>query len=282
MKLIGVLKARDISLQNMKLTYGLKARDISLQNMKLTYGLKARDISLQNMKLTYGLKARDISLQNIKLTNGLKARDISLQNIKLTNGLKARDISLQNIKFTNGLKARDISLQNIKFKEPLRVYPGDTLKTTCEYNSMNRSKPVPSGFSSYEEMCAAVLTYYPKEAWKSKICASYKNIPLCTVWTTGKIKDCDIEQFRKMAKFYRSFTPVLTNCAKTGKCSSTCLMATKVARKHRCMKGEMYHMWKSLMEFNKRVVYRDSDPVFEELLNAFVACEAEYDRTVPA
>jgi hypothetical protein len=43
----------------------------------------------------------------------------------------------------------------------VQLLPGDKFITTCEYNTMNDTKPVPGGLPSEAEMCFAWVDYYP-------------------------------------------------------------------------------------------------------------------------
>ncbi|OQO04792.1 hypothetical protein B0A48_09716 [Cryoendolithus antarcticus] len=43
----------------------------------------------------------------------------------------------------------------------IKLLPGDQLITTCEYNTLNDTAPVPGGQSSRDEMCFAWVDYYP-------------------------------------------------------------------------------------------------------------------------
>jgi hypothetical protein len=43
----------------------------------------------------------------------------------------------------------------------VQLLPGDKFITTCEYNTMNDTKPVPGGQPSEDEMCFAWVDYYP-------------------------------------------------------------------------------------------------------------------------
>jgi hypothetical protein len=42
-----------------------------------------------------------------------------------------------------------------------KLLPGDKIITTCVYNTMNDTKPVPGGLPSQDEMCFAWVDYYP-------------------------------------------------------------------------------------------------------------------------
>ena len=57
-------------------------------------------------------------------------------------------------------------------KNPVRMLPGDSLVTTCRYDTRNRSNMTLGGFAISEEMCVNYIHYYPKidlEVCKSSI-----------------------------------------------------------------------------------------------------------------
>ena len=58
------------------------------------------------------------------------------------------------------------------YENPLVVLPGDELKMTCEFSSMNRRHTTKYGPGSHEEMCFGLITYFPKQAWipRSLVC----------------------------------------------------------------------------------------------------------------
>ncbi|XP_050714984.1 uncharacterized protein LOC126997815 [Eriocheir sinensis] len=47
-------------------------------------------------------------------------------------------------------------------QEEVTVLPGDTLITECYYDSSNRSNPTFGGLDTREEMCLAIMSYYPR------------------------------------------------------------------------------------------------------------------------
>lgn len=46
---------------------------------------------------------------------------------------------------------------------PIKISPGDSLKTYCEYDTSNLDKPVKGGEASTDEMCFAFINFYPRE-----------------------------------------------------------------------------------------------------------------------
>jgi hypothetical protein len=59
------------------------------------------------------------------------------------------------------LRNFEYGYQFSKSLEEIKLLPGDKFITTCEYNTMNDTKPVAGGPSSAQEMCFAWVDYYP-------------------------------------------------------------------------------------------------------------------------
>lgn len=51
---------------------------------------------------------------------------------------------------------------NMKFNPPLRIFPGQQLQTTCEYNVSKRAG-TKFGLSRNDELCLSILTYWPAQ-----------------------------------------------------------------------------------------------------------------------
>jgi hypothetical protein len=61
----------------------------------------------------------------------------------------------------SSLRDFEYGYQFSKSLEEVKLLPGDKFITTCEYNTMNDTEPVPGGQSSEDEMCFAWVDYYP-------------------------------------------------------------------------------------------------------------------------
>ncbi|KAK3627544.1 hypothetical protein LTR56_019128 [Elasticomyces elasticus] len=61
----------------------------------------------------------------------------------------------------SSLRDFDYGYQFSKALDNIQLLPGDQLITTCEYNTMNDTMPVPGGQPSSSEMCFAWVDYYP-------------------------------------------------------------------------------------------------------------------------
>jgi len=53
--------------------------------------------------------------------------------------------------------------KSIYLNNPIKISSGDSLKTYCEYDTINSDKPVKGGEASTDEMCFAFLNFYPRE-----------------------------------------------------------------------------------------------------------------------
>jgi len=110
--------------------------------------------------------------QNSFPPEGLKILSVFLHAHTLAAAIKLR-------LFRNGTELKTILDEpyydfNYQDFTPVNVtlFPGDTLRVDCTYNSMSRTQPTPFGLSTREEMCVAFLAYWPKIDF---IAASYED-----------------------------------------------------------------------------------------------------------
>lgn len=61
--------------------------------------------------------------------------------------------------------------QNIKIKKAVS-FQGDDIIVECTYDTSHRSKPAYGGYATSEEMCLALLEYYPKREETEEGCGS--------------------------------------------------------------------------------------------------------------
>ncbi|BFZ04322.1 hypothetical protein BsWGS_07362 [Bradybaena similaris] len=64
-------------------------------------------------------------------------------------------------------------------RQPLELYPGDSIVTTCGFNTMSRDDDVSWGDGTYDEMCFGFMTYYPKQNLNSPVCIDIMGLGLC-------------------------------------------------------------------------------------------------------
>ncbi|RZF45944.1 hypothetical protein LSTR_LSTR008321 [Laodelphax striatellus] len=99
----------------------------------------------------------------------LPARGIKVVSVSLHSHLAGRKIVLRHIR--DGVElpaiAKDESYdfnyqQSRVIEEGIRVLPGDELITECIYETSNRTQPTHGGYSTKQEMCLALIVYYPR------------------------------------------------------------------------------------------------------------------------
>uniref|UniRef100_A0A914WP50 DOMON domain-containing protein n=1 Tax=Plectus sambesii TaxID=2011161 RepID=A0A914WP50_9BILA len=68
----------------------------------------------------------------------------------------------------------DFNYQNpILLLDPTEVYPGDDIIVECTYDTAQRDKAAYGGYSTSEEMCLALMEYYPKRQTSEEFCGSF-------------------------------------------------------------------------------------------------------------
>nr|KAG5701886.1 hypothetical protein BaRGS_014951 [Batillaria attramentaria] len=67
------------------------------------------------------------------------------------------------------------------FNDPLTVRPGDELTTYCTFQSRSLARTTTFGAGSYDEMCFALLTYYPAENLTMESCVQWKDVDFCDI-----------------------------------------------------------------------------------------------------
>ncbi|XP_050414252.2 uncharacterized protein LOC126828504 [Patella vulgata] len=149
--------------------------------------------------------------------------------------------------FRNGTKIRNIindmryNYDNpivYKFQEPLELLPGDTISTTCIYNSVHKIEATHFGDSTSDEMCFGFLTYYPKEHIMFSSCTSWKSVPSCVVSKGMTYKGCNLSNFLRLRNF--EFILLFHKFRKLCdiSCSDTCLEVVDALRLVPCMQGD--------------------------------------------
>ncbi|ESO93057.1 hypothetical protein LOTGIDRAFT_162081 [Lottia gigantea] len=153
--------------------------------------------------------------------------------------------------FRNGTKVRDLTNdQNynyddpspIHYKTPIKLLPGDTIKTRCVFNSQNRDQVTYFGDATSDEMCFGFFTYYPKENIKMSSCTSWKSLPYCAVYSGEEYLGCNFVEFRSKQGM---FTEIRQNCST--ECTTECLSKIELLMNHACMKGDYYDLMKTSM-----------------------------------
>ncbi|XP_060062797.1 uncharacterized protein LOC132543325 [Ylistrum balloti] len=134
----------------------------------------------------------------------------------------------------------NFSFQNTVFHRMngnVQIRPGDSLHTTCRYNTESRNKTTSFGFRATDEMCFAFLQFYPAENAISKGCTSSGGLPGCQLNDPNAVIDgCSVSfttgpDIAIVAKYLRE------NCHPV-KCHQECINVVKAIRKHACFRNE--------------------------------------------
>jgi hypothetical protein len=121
----------------------------------------------------------------------------------------------------SSLRDFEYGYQFSKSLNEVKLLPGDRLITTCQYNTINDTKPVPGGLSSQAEMCFAWVDYYP--ANDVLICSQFDlgNSPMnpyngsvgACMTTSG---DPDIYEPASLTADYEHLPVMGSNCTEGG------------------------------------------------------------------
>ncbi|KAI3380192.1 hypothetical protein SNEBB_003441, partial [Seison nebaliae] len=77
------------------------------------------------------------------------------------------------IDFLGRADSYDFDYQDfIKLQKPVKVLPGDELRTECLYSTIDRKQLTKGGLSTHEEMCINILYYYPADEFSLRTCLS--------------------------------------------------------------------------------------------------------------
>ncbi|KAI3388512.1 hypothetical protein SNEBB_010167 [Seison nebaliae] len=60
----------------------------------------------------------------------------------------------------------------VKLQKPVKILPGDELRTECTYSTNDRNRLTKGGLSTHEEMCLNLLYYYPADDDSLRVCTS--------------------------------------------------------------------------------------------------------------
>ncbi|XP_069138140.1 dopamine beta-hydroxylase-like [Argopecten irradians] len=100
------------------------------------------------------------------------------------------------------------------FPTPLKVNPGDALRTKCTFSSLRKALTTTSGESTSQEMCYSFLFYYPKTSFEEGECTTVMGLPLHLVRDDTKlIEGCQLKSFLgNLTNFEDMFNKLTTRC----------------------------------------------------------------------
>ncbi|KAI9197235.1 PHM/PNGase F domain-containing protein [Polychytrium aggregatum] len=189
---------------NLTLTKTLRANDLGV----ITLGLQPdpQIISIPPKRSAYALTSTCSS----SCTNQLPSSGINIVGNFFHMHGAGQSISTRVIR--NGKELQelgrkdyfDFNFQNFQDIAPRQILPGDTLITTCVYNSQNTNGYISGGFGTNNEMCYNFAEYYPLQPIGecSSVCGVFDNN--ATLITSDFIRNYATTP---------SFTPVASTCA---------------------------------------------------------------------
>ncbi|BFZ05645.1 hypothetical protein BsWGS_08685 [Bradybaena similaris] len=171
------------------------------------------------------------------------------------------------------------------YTEPIRINPGDELRTTCVYKRTPTPNPVCWGESTSDEMCFGFITYFPVQNLTHPWCTSVNNFPSCDRHfpALGKhpIGDCRWWEFRdpKHPETRDRLKNVFRTCFSAEDkivCSPECQAVTRKIANHPCMTGDAG---------NYMVDRLKQDQQGQPILDAIITCSCRdfsyCDRKIP-
>ncbi|XP_071097307.1 DBH-like monooxygenase protein 1 [Haliotis cracherodii] len=131
-----------------------------------------------------------------------------------------------------------------EYDPPIAVRPGDSLKTTCVYQSLSATKTTMYGEATSDEMCFAFFTFYPKQSVNRAFCVGWNDLNMCEI-IGGKLDGCDLRDFGNNSNPETAMVMdmVLDNCNPYGGCRQECPAAIARAEKHPCLARGTMQEW---------------------------------------
>lgn len=158
------------------------------------------------------------------------------------------------------------------FDDPVRMDPGDELKTTCTFRSTSRTVTTYYGESTSAEMCFAFIMYYPKQNFKTTTCISTMGIGTCD-WYSGTVQGCELGKLSNPAhpETAALIQQVTSNCV-VGRCQHECLTIIREVKKQPCFMNDVA----KFSRYNAMQRYHESNNAEELLWYAMLdSCDRE-------
>ena len=132
----------------------------------------------------------------------------------------------------------------LRFPQPLKILPGDELKTTCVFKSTNKKKTTFSGRGTNDEMCLAFLTVFPAKNLLSRGCTNWGSLSWIKMTKESNPYGCDMTNFLNFSNpdTKAMVKKVRDNCKPFSICLKECMDVVKDIRKHPCLSDDMGKM----------------------------------------
>ena len=125
------------------------------------------------------------------------------------------------------------------------MYPGDEIRTSCTYTSVNKNKTVYFGDGTNDEMCYGFLNYHPAQNIQYPHCTTWKSVEKCIRYVPefkGMYDDCAWNNFMNFrdnssAQYLNSLNESCYNMDQS--CSIECSKEINRFQEHPCMKDDI-------------------------------------------
>ncbi|XP_048241452.1 uncharacterized protein LOC124142783 [Haliotis rufescens] len=131
--------------------------------------------------------------------------------------------------------------QTHRYSNQIQMKPGDSLKTTCVYRSVSKTRTTMYGEGSYDEMCFAILSFFPKENMTDN-CYNWKQFDLCKFKNKDRFIDgCNLKMFLDLtsSEMRQMVNEVMSSCNHYGPCRPECPAVIGRLNKHPCLQGQL-------------------------------------------
>ncbi|KAK7490020.1 hypothetical protein BaRGS_00018720 [Batillaria attramentaria] len=153
------------------------------------------------------------------------------------------------------------------FNDPLTVRPGDELTTYCTFQSRSLARTTTFGAGSYDEMCFALLTYYPAENLTMESCVQWKDVDFCDI---GEVCEDYAALFNASnPRTAKMIEKVMDVCSPV-KCRPECPAAiAEIRAENACLTGGYWRYY-------HEIVFLVSDVKLITFASAIAACDNDY------
>ncbi|KAK3087134.1 hypothetical protein FSP39_002131 [Pinctada imbricata] len=131
------------------------------------------------------------------------------------------------------------------FNPAVLMEPGDEIRTTCVFSSINKTKTVYFGDGTNDEMCYGFLNYHPAKNIQFPHCTTWKSVEKCIRYVPefkGKYGDCEWYNFITFnSNQSRGFVDSINRTCSENEdtCSNACAKELNKFREHSCMAGDL-------------------------------------------
>ncbi|BFZ04320.1 hypothetical protein BsWGS_07359 [Bradybaena similaris] len=131
------------------------------------------------------------------------------------------------------------SPQVFTYKQPLEIFPGDTIITQCGFTTMDQEEDTPWGDGTYDEMCFGFISYYPRQNLSQPMCLEILGMSTCQ---GNSLEGCSsLREFIKGIGSTRAFREIGYACRDPSKCNQECARTVlRHMKREPCMRGNIW------------------------------------------